>query len=118
MLRNGKMGQQGMLAAQCLGPPAGLGSLCRQFLGGPAPRQSVLELEGAEAQRLRAGVRAESLRGTDTEGVREDGWEAGEGGETVEEERGRGCRAAVGERKTGRETEIKEQKEEEGKEGE
>ena len=45
------------------------------------------------------------------------GWGAGEGGETLEEERGRGCRAGVGERKTERETGIKEQKEEEGQEG-
>ena len=71
MLRNGKMGQQGTPAAQCLGPPAGLRSLlclCGQFFGGAAPR-----LEGAEAQRLRAGVRAECLRGADTNGAREDG---------------------------------------------
>ena len=44
-------------------------------MGGAAPR-----LEGAEAQRLRAGVRAECLRGADTEGAREDGVGSGERG--------------------------------------
>lgn len=94
MLRNGKMGQQGTPAAQCLGPPAGLGSLlclCGQFLGEAAPRQSILGLEGAEAQRLQAGVRAEVPPWSRHRGSKR-GWGVGaeEGGETVEEERCRG----------------------------